>query len=380
MRVGFDGKRLARNLTGLGNYSRLVVDALAETFPDNEYVVYVPGDRVVSRADSVVARSGVKLALPSTRLGRALPSLWRVEWLTAQARRDDIDLFHGLSNELPLSIKNLGRPSVVTIHDVIFRHYPADYAAIDRRIYDYKFGRAARAATRVIAISKFTAADIVESYGVDPSKIDIIYQGCDPIFHRDVPSDEIARVKARYSIDFPYIIGVGTIESRKNQLLTLKALRGLPADLKLVLVGRPTSYAKVVADFATSNNLTDRLVMLDNVGFADLPALYAGAEMASYPSRIEGFGLPAVEASAVGTPAIVAAGSCLEEAVGSDALAVGPDDVEAFVATARRLLDDSGFRAEIVASTRDYARSMTRRSMAAGVIETYKKAIDQFQK
>ena len=88
-------------------------------------------------------------------------------------------------------------PTVVTIHDIIYRRFPADYGAIDRRLYDYKYSRSARMASRVIAISERTAADLVADYGIDPAKIDVVYQGVDPVFSLDITTADRQRVRQK---------------------------------------------------------------------------------------------------------------------------------------------------------------------------------------
>lgn len=375
MKIGFDAKRAVRNMTGLGNYSRLVADVLSQAHPADEFVLYAPRPQTNARLEPLLARPNVTLAGPDTASGRHFSSIWRIGPVTSQLKRDGIELFHGLSNELPLNIASSDLPSVVTIHDVIFRHFPHCYKAIDRRIYDYKFGRAARNSTRIIAISRRTACDIIDAYGVDPAKIDIVYQGCDAQFRRDVPPAETEAVKARHGLDFPYIIGVGTIEERKNQMLTLKALRGLPADVRLVLVGRATPYAEQIAAEASRLGMSERLHILQGVPFTDFPALYAGALASAYPSRYEGFGIPVIESLSAGCPVVVATGSCLEEAGGELTPAVSPDDHDALAFELSRLISDSCHRSDVIEAGRRHAATFSDSRMVQEIYETYNKAI-----
>ena len=230
--------------------------------------------------------------------------------MTSQLSRSKIDLAHGLSGELPLNIGTSNIPTVVTIHDLIFRKFPECYSAIDREIYDYKFRNAAVNATRVLAISECTKRDLVNEYDINPERIDVVYQGCHAQFKRTPTQEEIDSVKTRYGLDRPYILSVGTVERRKNQIMPVRGVRGLPEDFDVVLVGRHTSYVKEIQQYVRQYNITDRVKFLDKVPFADLPALYAGAFCSSYTSRYEGFGIPVIESLAVGTPVIVATGSC----------------------------------------------------------------------
>lgn len=375
LKIGFDAKRAVRNFTGLGNYSRLIVDSLARRYPDNRYLMYSPDARHNPRLDPILDLENVELRLPATTSGKALPSLWRVSGVTADLRRDKIDLFHGLSNELPLNIGKSGIPSVVTIHDVIFRHFPQCYKPIDRKIYDFKFSRAARAATRVIAISECTRRDIVNAYGIPASKIDVVYQGCDPSFAKEVTDGEIEALKKKYGLDGPFIVTIGTVETRKNQLLAVKALRGLPGDISLAIVGRQTPYADEIRRYIAANSLSDRVRWIDNAPFAELPAFYRAARFSTYTSRYEGFGLPVIESLSTSTPVIVASGSCLEEAGGPATPAVNPDDVDQMIHQCRLMIDDTDLRSSIAAAGHDYVARFNQETFTRKVMEVYDKAL-----
>ncbi len=372
--IGFDAKRAMNNMTGLGNYSRLVIEVMADTLRDSRLLLYAPRDSHNPRLEPIVtSHDNVKVVTPDSSLPGAL---WRTWGITRQLRRDGVMLYHGLSNELPLNIRRSGIPSVVTIHDVIYRRLPRCYKAVDRAIYDYKYGRSARNADRVIAISERTRDDIIEYYGVDPSRIDVVYQACDPQFAVPVDDKRVREVLERYGLaSRPYVIGVGTVEERKNQLLTLKALRTLPDDVALVLVGRRTPYADLLDSYAASHRLTDRLLWLTDVPFADLPALYRGAVAASYPSRYEGFGLPVTEALSAGTPIVVATGSCLEEAAGPDAPAVNPDDPEAMAHALNNIIHDSQYARRLIEQGQAHIARFSPQAFAQGILDTYKKTL-----
>ncbi len=376
MKIGYDGKRAVFNNTGLGNYSRLLVDVLSSRYPEHEYVLFSPGLNDNERLKPLLERSNIRIEIPDTAMGRAVDSLWRIQGVTSQLSRSKVDLMHGLSGELPLNIGQSHIPSVVTIHDLIFRKFPECYSAIDREIYDYKFRSAAGNATRVLAISECTKRDLVNEYRIDPDRIDVVYQGCHSQFKRTPTAEEITAAKAKYHLDRPYIITVGTIERRKNQIMSVRGLRGLPQDFDIVLVGRRTSYIKDIERYALQYNITDRIKLLENVPFSDLPALYAGAFCSSYTSRYEGFGIPVIESLSVGTPVIVATGSCLEEAGGPDVPAVDPDDVEGWVTTVKELIDYPNAHRNIATKGRAYVSRFSDLNMATGTMQVYERALD----
>ncbi len=372
--IGYDGKRAVANNTGLGNYSRYVIDTLSIGFPRNTYRLYSPVIRENDRLAPLLARGNVELVGPSTAFDRRFGSLWRSTAITRQLAKDDVSIYHGLSNELPLNIAKADFPSVVTIHDLIYRRVPQDYKSFDRAMYDYKYSRSAKNATRVIAISQKTRDDLVEDYQVDPAKIDIIYQGCDPRFGLPISFEDKQRVRAAYQLPQRYFISVGTVQGRKNQMLAVRALERL--DLPLVIVGnRKSDYAAEIAAYVAAHGLSERVIWIDNAPFADLPALYAMAEFSSYTSRYEGFGIPVIESLTVGTPVIAATGSCLEEAGGPGAVYVDPDDVDAFVAHAQRLSSETHYRDKLAARGKHYVKRFSADEFARLTMATYRKAI-----
>lgn len=380
LKVAFDGKRALFNFTGLGNYCRYALGALSEFAPGSDYRVYSHKDPAKSKADDVKRMPGISIVTPSGSYGRRFPRLWRhYGGLAPQLKADGIDLYHGLSNELPLDIARAGIPSVVTIHDLIFRTIPENYKAVDRRLYDFKFSRAARNATRIIAISERTKADIIRFYGIDPAKIDVIYQGCDPIFNRSYAESTAAEVREAYSLPEKFIVMIGTVEQRKNQLLAVEALALLPDDVSLVIAGRErNSYGGLLRRRIAELGLENRVRILSGVPTSHLPALYSLAVAAAYPSRYEGFGLPVIEAINSGTPVIAATGSCLEEAGGEGAAYVDPDSPAEFAEAARRIMADKELRREMVERGQAHTARFNRRTFALQLTETYRKAIAEF--
>lgn len=377
--IGYDGKRAVCNFTGLGNYSRLIVASIADAMPQSELLVYTPrsGDGN-PRLRPMLDHPNVSLRLPRGAVWQRMKSAWRSYGITRQLKTDGISLYHGLSGELPLNIRKASIPSVVTVHDLIFRRHPEYYKTIDRRIYDYKFRRACLDATRIIAISERTKADIMEYYHIKPEKIDVIYQGCDPQFLREVPQTQIDAVRSHYNLPDRYIITVGTVESRKNQLLAVKALRELPSDVKLAIVGRRTRYADEIAAYAAATALTDRVIWIEGAPFDRLSALYAGAVASTYTSRYEGFGIPVIESIGVGTPCIVASGSCLEEAGGPTTPVVDPDSPSELAQHLNDILHDSVLTKDNLTQARKYITRFNTATFTQQIIETYQKTINQY--
>jgi glycosyltransferase involved in cell wall biosynthesis len=321
MNIGFDGKRAANNLTGLGNYSRSLILQLSDFFHQNHYFVYTPKVKTAAQINSFFQKENIHLKLPpNSQPG----SWWRSFGIRNQLKKDDIAIYHGLSNEIPFGMHNGPVKTVVTIHDLIFLRLPQHYKYIDRVIYNFKSRYACKHADLIIAISERTKKDIIELYQVDPARIEVAYQTCDDSFKQLLPQDFKETIRKKYQLPEKYILNVGTIEPRKNLLLIVQALSNVQHDFKLVVVGKRQAYAKQVTAEIERLGLSDRVIFLKDIPFSDLPAIYQLASVFAYPSFYEGFGIPIIEALYGGIPVVAATGSCLEEAGGPDSLYVAP--------------------------------------------------------
>ena len=157
MNIGYEAKRIFHNKTGLGNYSRDLVRVLALYYPENSYFLYNPkkNKEALFKTNSL----GIIEKLPSTSFYKKFYNLWRQKGIINDLKIDGIEIFHGLSGEIPLGLRKKNIKSVVTIHDLIFLRYPKLYSFFDRKIHYYKFKKSAQNANLVIAISKQTKDD-----------------------------------------------------------------------------------------------------------------------------------------------------------------------------------------------------------------------------
>ena len=377
MRIGYDAKRIARNGTGLGSYGRTLVNDLVRC-EDLELHLYAPDEGRSDLRAQVLPGVNWHFARSKPGLCSGQTPLWRTWGIVSDLRRDGIQLYHGLSGELPVGIHKSGIKSVVTIHDLIFLRHPEYYHWLDTKIYAWKFQQAIREADHIIAISECTKRDIMELGQVDESRISLIYQSCAPRFTTQgdrsaVRSADIALTAFLCPCEVKrYILSVGSIEERKNILLAVKALHYLPEDLGLVIVGRHTKYTNVVRQHTEQSGLAHRVQILHGVTDDELPTLYAGAEAFVYPSRYEGFGIPIIEAISCGLPVVACTGSCLEEAGGPDSLYVSPDDEQAMAAAIRQVLRGTEGREERISRSRDYIRRFEGSDVASQVADLYR--------
>ena len=215
----------------------------------------------------------------------------------------------------------------------------------------------------------------MELGGVGEDKISVIYQSHAPRFSAEVSQQLQEEVRKHYQLPRRFILSVGSIEARKNILLAVKALPLLPVDISLVLVGRHTKYADVVADYAQKQGLSQRVVMVHGVPDQHLPAFYALAESFVYPSVYEGFGIPIIEAISCGLPVVACTGSCLEEAGGPDCYYVAPNDIEGMATAISHTLRGTNGREERIARSQQYIRRFEGTDVASQVADLYRRLL-----
>ena len=370
MKIGFDAKRAFNNRTGLGNYGRFVLNALAQYGYIQELFLYTP--KISAELATANAALSGFARLPPSAFQTKLHPLWRSFWVVNQLQKEGIDVFHGLSNELPVGLKKANIKSVVTIHDLIFERYPELFSPIDRFIYHQKFKTACRQADKIVAVSQQTKRDIVAFYGIEPNRIEVVYQDCDAVFKTRLPAEKLAEVKQKYGLQTPYILSVGSIETRKNQLRLVQAFR--QADLEnaqLVLVGKATNYQRQIEEYIQRYQLGGSVKILNQVPFVDLPALYQAATAAAYVSVFEGFGIPIVEALHSGVPVLAASGSCLEEAGGGGALYANPLDVSDIANNLKLVWQHQPTRQRLVADGQQHVAQFAAPHVAARLMKLY---------
>jgi len=372
MRIGFDAKRAFFNYSGLGNYSRNTIQYLHRYYPENEYFLYIPHK---SHAPPFMDSPVQQLVYPETLISKLFPSLWRSCLLPGKLYSDKIELYHGLSNEIPFGIHKYKIKSVVTIHDLIFLRFPEWYNLTDRMIYKRKTLYSCRKATRIIAISNQTKADIIEFYKINPDKIDVVYQGCDPQFYQETTKSQKEEILKKYNLSAGYLLNVGTIEERKNLMNIIKALHSGKISETLVVIGRQTRYAHIVKKYIAAYQLKN-IRFLENVPNQDLPSLYQMASLFIYPSVFEGFGIPILEALFSRIPVITTSGGCFREAGGEYSIYIDPGNIEQISNSINEVLNNNELRVNMIIKGYDHALRFNDRNIVQNIINVYKTAVD----
>ncbi|NTD99794.1 glycosyltransferase family 4 protein [Agrobacterium tumefaciens] len=370
-RIGFDGKRAANNLTGLGNYSRSLIESIAQQYPEHQYFVYSSKVKHAKQIDSFFEKENITLKLPKEG-----GFLWRSLNIIKDLAWDQVQLYHGLSHEIPFAIQHTRIKSIVTIHDLIFLRFPKYYQFIDRKLYEWKSRSACKRADQIIAISEKTKADIVEFYNINPDKIKVIYQSCDDGFKVPMPESTLNRIKLTYKLPEKYILNVGTIEARKNLKLLVQALKTVDQNYKLVVIGKETAYFKEIERELDRLALRNRVIFLKNIPFADLPGIYQMAKLFVYPSFYEGFGIPIIEALYSQVPIIAATGSCLEEAGGPNSVYVSPTDVNGLSEQINRVLANLQYQKEMKEKGLEFVQKFNSPQVTKQLMDCYSNLLD----
>lgn len=376
MKIGYDAKRLFFNGSGLGNYSRSTVEMVARFRSDISLALFSPkrGNR-----QGFVMPPLAETCYPNGMWGCGpLRSLWRTYRMGREVKRAGCDLFHGLSHELPTDIRRSGVRSVVTMHDLIFVRYPELYKPADRALYVHKYRRSCEAADRIIAISRQTRDDLMEFWHIDPEKIDIVYQGCHPMFYEPVTTERMEQVRERYALPAgPFILSVGTVEPRKNLMLTVRAMVEGKIDLPLVACGRWTPYKEEIEAYAAAHGVGERLYFRNQIRFTDLPAIYHMATVSVYASIFEGFGIPILEALNCGTPVITSAGGVFPETGGDAALYVNPQSVSEMRTALERVISSESLQEEMREKGFRYAQNFREEALFPTLWSCYERTLSR---
>lgn len=316
MKIAYDAKRFFHNTSGLGNYSRDLIRILSKYFPENEYILLHKNKS--DRGKEIVENPNVQFI--ETSKG----NMSRQFKMGKDAQKQNADIFHGLSGELPLKWDKKPIKKIVTIHDLIFIRYPQYYSFFDRKIHFWKFKKAANSADKIIAISEQTKRDIIQFLRVPETKIEVIYQGCHKAFKEEQSPEFIQATKEKFNLPERFILNVGTIEDRKNLLNIVKGING--SNIPLVVVGKKTKYFQKIAGFIQKNKMEKQVHFLEGVSMDELAVIYKLADIFVYPSFFEGFGIPVIEALFSKTVTITSNTSCLPEAGGPDSVYIDPNN------------------------------------------------------
>ncbi len=382
MKIGFEAKRAFTNNTGLGHYCRILTSSLARMYKEHEYYLFTP--RLTNLFD-ISPYPNMHIITPQAPIDKLFTAYWRSYKAIKDIAAKGIDIYHGLSHEIPYNIHQLKKvKTVVTMHDLIIERYPELFNPIDVKIYRLKYKHACRYADKIIAMSIQTKNDLVDFYKVPETKIEVCYPSSMKYFDRKIDEAEKQQVKELYKLPDRFFLSVGSIIPRKNLLIICQAYNELKNSMTipLIVIGKGGKYKEEVKQFVTDNGLSDRIVFLNDEPHVqqlqrfksgeDFPAIYQQALCMIYPSLFEGFGLPILEALQSGCPVITSNVSCLPETGGKAAYYVDPLSVQEMATAIETIATNEQLRMDMIARGYEHAAFFSQERRAERVMELYK--------
>lgn len=362
MNIGFDASPLIHSVGGIARYANNLLRSIVELNGSDTVVGYIP------------IGSKPQLAWPSDKYPDKLK--WVEVSPYAFRRRgaiDQLDVYHGTNFKL----QTVGRKgTVLTIHDLwLDRHPEYSKKLLGQRVSFYRTRRRAREASRVIAVSHFTALEIQDLYGIAPDKISVIHHGISQDFFPDLDKAKFSKLTQKYGLsEGPYILFVGGADPRKNHRTLFKAYAhhsNLHRTFNLIAVGSLESRGESLLKTIDSLKLKGKAFSLESVSIEELRLLYSFAEVLVYPSRYEGFGFPVLEAMACGTPVITGKSTSLPEVAGEAAILVDTEDESVLSESILHVLENPSLRETLKKRGLMQSEGFTWKKTAQKTLEVY---------
>ncbi|KKU91103.1 MAG: mannosyltransferase B-like protein [Candidatus Jorgensenbacteria bacterium GW2011_GWA1_48_11] len=329
MKILVDVRLLSKGkLSGIEGYAKLLIDHLLEADSENQYVFFYNGFKKAVLPSGWTGKKNVRVVdwrVPNRLLDFSFRWL---NWPKIDSFFEPAVVFSPHFNLLRL---HRGVKRVITFHDLSFVHFPEFYPRRKRFWHwsqDYR--RQAGKAAALTAVSEFTKIDLVETLGIAPEKIRVVYPGVNSFFSQIRPGDEaLNKFAGQKELQCPFLLSVGVLEPRKNIPALIRAfglLKGRPdnRDLKLVIVGERGWLYDTIFKEIQASPYKNQIVWWGRASFEDLWRLYNLASVFVYPSFFEGFGFPPLEAQACGLPVVASNRSSLPEILGDSALLHDP--------------------------------------------------------
>ena len=323
LKIAFDAKRLFHNREGLGQYARTLVSGIQEAYPQHTYCLCTPSTS--EDYPYFLDESRFKVIKPSSKSRK----LWRQIGVVEVLKKENVDIYFGLSNELPRGLSKSGIKSVVSIHDLLYKVFPQQFSMADRMIYNMKFKHAVNEADKIVVTSQHTQQDLERLLSADRNKIELIYQS-------SFRTEEVLEVPLSSRKHFLF---VGTINERKNLKLVVEAYNRLSEEDRrpIIVVGKGKKYRKEVKELIKQYGLDKYFKFLGNVSDNHLRGLYKNAIALLFPSKYEGFGRPVIESLALGTPVIAMKTSSIPEVVGKHGIIIEYDRTDSLIEAMRKI-------------------------------------------
>lgn len=378
LKIGFDSKRAFENTRGLGNHSRNLISGLVNYYPDNSYYLFgVPprNPECVKWHHTIADQTTLVCPSFSSAVNKAI---WRTYSIENDIRQQQLDIYHGLSHEIPFKQRNTHTKYLVTIHDLLFLRFKENFKWIDRQIYLSKIKYSCRHADLILAVSEQTKKDLIDFLHVPGEKIVVNYQSCSSLYYEEQDEASKQHVRQTYQLPGQFYLFVGALVKHKNIDRIIEAVALLPPEIQypLVIVGKENSYKKELVAIIDKFGLQKKVRFIDYVAGEHLPAIYQLAKLLIWPSLFEGFGIPIIEALFSKLPVITSNVGCFNEVGGEGALYVNPEHVtEIATAIESVVTSDSNYK-ELQNKGYAHAQKFHIENTTRHLIDLYKSVIE----
>jgi len=361
MKIGLHVQSTFKQMTGIGQYTTHLIQALADLDRENEYFLlsYIPWYNFKKRA------RGIRPAAKNFKRDiRWIPP----HWVNPTKK---LSLFHTSHfNWFPWVRCRM----VFTVHDCSWRGYPAGFSEEVHHQMDKGMEEALRRADRLVAVSESTRKDILKYFPIEEKKIKVIYNAAGEIFHKLSDRENVKARLLDYGISFPYILFVGSFEPVKNVPGLLQAYQKIHHKIPhhLLLIGGLRQRREEVLSLCAELGLEKRVHLVGYVSKDDLVFFYNMADIFIYPSFYEGFGIPILEAFQCGTPVITSNTSAMREVAGDAALLIDPYDVESISEAMLELIRNRALREALAKKGLERARRFSWKNAASEMLALFK--------
>ena len=371
MRIAIDGRYIQDHFPGIGRYAYNLILGMAEGAEDDKLIVVHNPRLANTRFDMAALAQQARIEMVDTGVATfSLAEQWRLPRLAQQV---EADIWH---SPYFIGPYRLPCPLVVTVHDAISSRYPQYLPSPAARLsYEAGMRLALAAASRIIAVSEASHADLLRFFGARQDKLRVVHEAAD-VRYTPQTAAAVAAVRARLSLPEHYLLYLGMNKPHKNLARLVEAWGSVAADARgdaqLVIAGRADPRYPQAQQAASRLGVASSVRFVGDVAESDLPALYSGALLFVFPSLYEGFGLPVLEAMACGAPVLCSTTPALLEIVGDAAVAVDPLDVAALAQAMARLLADADLRQDVSRRGQEQARLFSWRRAAGETLAVYR--------